>query len=75
MVISNSIVHHLPDPLPFFLEIKRVLKPNGEIFIRDLFRPTDEATMNALVDSIGDDYDEHQKMLFRDSLHAAFTLS
>jgi ubiquinone/menaquinone biosynthesis C-methylase UbiE len=74
MVISNSIVHHLPDPLPFFLEIKRVLKPNGAILIRDLFRPTDEATMNALVDSIGDDYDEHQKMLFRDSLHAAFTL-
>jgi ubiquinone/menaquinone biosynthesis C-methylase UbiE len=75
MVISNSIVHHLPDPLPFFLEIKRVLKPNGAILIRDLFRPTDEATMNALVDSIGDDYDEHQKMLFRDSLHAAFTLN
>jgi ubiquinone/menaquinone biosynthesis C-methylase UbiE len=74
MVISNSIVHHLPDPLPFFLEIKRVLKPNGAILIRDLFRPADEATMNALVGSIGDDYDEHQKMLFRDSLHAAFTL-
>jgi ubiquinone/menaquinone biosynthesis C-methylase UbiE len=75
MVISNSIVHHLPDPLPFFLEIKRVLKPNGAMFIRDLLRPTDEATMNALVDSTGDDYDEHQKMLFRDSLHAAFTLN
>ncbi|MEG3959016.1 methyltransferase domain-containing protein [Microcoleus sp. herbarium2] len=74
MVISNSIVHHLPNPLPFFLEIKRVLKPNGAILIRDLFRPADEATMNALVDSIGDDYDKHQKMLFRDSLHAAFTL-
>ena len=65
----------MPDPLPFFPEIKRVLKPNGAIFIRDLFRPPDEATMNALVDSIGDDYDEYQKMLFRDSLHAAFTLN
>jgi hypothetical protein len=52
-----------------------VLKPNGAIFIRDLLRPTDEATMNGFVDSIGDDYDEHQKMLFRDSLHAAFTLN
>ncbi len=30
--------------------------------------------MNDLVDSIGTEYDEHQKMLFRDSLHAAFTL-
>lgn len=74
MVISNSIVHHLPEPLPFFLETKRVLKPNGAIFIRDLIRPADEAKMNALVESIGTEYNEHQKMLFRDSLHAAFTL-
>ncbi|KAB8331412.1 methyltransferase domain-containing protein [Scytonema tolypothrichoides VB-61278] len=76
MVISNSIVHHLPDPLPFFLEIKRVLKPNGAIFIRDLIRPVDEATMNAFVESIGteSEYDERQNMLLRDSLHAAFTL-
>src|SRR4028118_1327272 len=74
IVISNSIVHHLPAPLALFLEIKRVLKQNGAIFIRDLFRPTDEARMNALVDSIGDDYDEHQKMLFRDSLHAALVV-
>lgn len=36
MVISNSLVHHLPDPLPFFLEIKRVLQPDGAILIRDL---------------------------------------
>jgi len=77
MVISNSIVHHLPDPLPFLLEIKRVLKPNGAIFIRDLIRPLDEATMNAFVESIGreSDYDERQNMLLRDSLHAAFRLN
>lgn len=74
MVISNSLVHHLPDPLPFFLELKRVLKPNGAILIRDLIRPTDEETMNAVVESIGAEYDTHQKQLFRDSLHAALTL-
>ena len=74
MVISNSLIHHLPDPLPFFQEIKRVLKPNGAILIRDLIRPADEATMHTMVESIGTEYNEHQKMLFRDSLHAAFTL-
>lgn len=74
MIISNSIVHHLPDPVPFFQEIKRVLKPNGAIFIRDLIRPVNEEKMNSLVESIGMEYDDHQKMLFRDSLHAAFTL-
>ncbi len=74
MIISNSLVHHLPDPLPFFREVSRVLKPNGGIFIRDLFRPADEETMNALVDSIGVEYDAYQKKLFGDSLHAALTL-
>lgn len=74
MVISNSLVHHLPDPLPFFQELKRVLQPNGAILIRDLIRPPDRATMNRLVESIGTEYNEHQKKLFRDSLQAALTL-
>ncbi|MBD1943682.1 hypothetical protein H6F50_15170 [Coleofasciculus sp. FACHB-712] len=30
--------------------------------------------MNKLVESIGTNYNKHQKMLFHDSLHAAFTL-
>ncbi len=63
LVVSNSLVHHLPNPLSFFQELKRVLKPNGGIFIRDLFRPRDQATMNALVDSIGAEYNEHQKKI------------
>lgn len=74
MIISNSLVHHLPDPLPFFKELKRVVKSNGAIFIRDLFRPANAEIMNALVDSIGEEYDEYQKKLFRDSLNAALTL-
>ncbi|MBF2063180.1 MAG: class I SAM-dependent methyltransferase [Calothrix sp. C42_A2020_038] len=74
LIISNSLVHHLPDPLLFFLEVKRVLKLNGAILIRDLIRPVDTATVNTLVDKIGANYNEHQKILFRDSLHAAFNL-
>ena len=74
MVMSNSLVHHLPDPIPFFTEIKRVLRPNGAIFIRDLLRPVNEATINRIVESVGIGYNEHQTMLFRDSLRAAFTI-
>lgn len=74
MFISNSLVHHLPDPLPFFVELKRVLKPDGAICIRDLLRPADEEIMNSLVESIGVEYNEHQKKLFGDSLHAALTI-
>ena len=64
MIISNSLVHHLPDPLPFFKELKRVVKSNGGIFIRDLFRPANAEIMNALVDSIGEEYDEYQNFGF-----------
>lgn len=74
LVISNSLVHHLPNPLSFFQEIARVLKPAGAILIRDLIRPESESIINALVDEIGLEYNDRQKQLFRDSLHAAFTL-
>lgn len=74
IVISNSIVHHLSDPLPFFCGIKRVLKPGGAIFLRDLLRPASSEIVDSLVKQYAGDCNEHQKQLFRDSLHAAFTL-
>jgi len=74
MVISNSIIHHLPNPLPFLQELKRVLKPNGAIFLRDLMRPNSQEILEEIVNKYAADCNEHQKMLFRDSLHAAFTL-
>ncbi|MGL5804276.1 MAG: class I SAM-dependent methyltransferase [Xenococcaceae cyanobacterium] len=61
LVISNSLVHHLPNPLSFFTEIARVLKSNGGILIRDLIRPESESIINALVDEIGLEYDDRQK--------------
>lgn len=74
LVISNSIVHHLGDPLPFLCEVKRVLKPGGGIFLRDLQRPKNEADRDRLVEEYAGDCNQHQKKLFRDSLQAAFTL-
>ncbi|MEB3279566.1 MAG: class I SAM-dependent methyltransferase [Lyngbya sp.] len=74
LVISNSIIHHLSNPIPFLREFKRVLKPQGGIFLRDLLRPGDEATRDDLVERYAGDCNNHQKQLFRDSLHAAFTL-
>ncbi len=74
MVISNSIIHHLPDPLPFFQEVQRVLKPKGAIFLRDLLRPETPAIRDNLVEMYAGDCNAHQRQLFRDSLQAAFTL-
>lgn len=74
LVISNSLFHHLPDPLPFLQEINRVLKSKGALLIRDLIRPNNQEILQNLVESIGAEYDAHQKQLFADSLHAAFTI-
>jgi hypothetical protein len=56
------------------LELKRVVKPHCGIFIRDLFRPADEETINDLVNNIDAQYDAIQTKSFRDSLYTAFTL-
>jgi SAM-dependent methyltransferase len=75
MIISNSLVHHLPNSLSFFQEVKRLIKPHGAILIRDLIRPDDDRRVDELVSNIGDDYDDRQQQLFRDSLQAALTLA
>jgi ubiquinone/menaquinone biosynthesis C-methylase UbiE len=38
LVISRESLHHWDDPEKVFLEIKRVLKPSGKIFIHDFRR-------------------------------------
>ncbi|MFG0316969.1 MAG: class I SAM-dependent methyltransferase [Planctomycetota bacterium JB042] len=73
-VLSNSIVHHLPDPVPCFEEIRRVLRPGGALLLRDLRRPVDVADLERLVATYAADCDDRQRGLFRDSLHAAFTV-
>jgi ubiquinone/menaquinone biosynthesis C-methylase UbiE len=74
MSISNSLVHHLPDPLSFFGEIKRLVKPGGAILIRDLIRPENDRIVNEIVEKIAGDCHPYQRQLFYDSLKAALTL-
>jgi ubiquinone/menaquinone biosynthesis C-methylase UbiE len=74
LVISNSIVHHIPDPLSFLQEVRRVLKPYGGLLFRDLLRPTQDTIVQEWVAQIGPEYNPHQRQLFADSLRAAFTL-
>ena len=73
-VMSNSIVHHIPEPKRVFAEIWRVLKPGGLCFIRDLCRPGDLATLNHFVQTYSGEANEHQQRMFRESLHAALTV-
>ena len=74
MLISNSIVHHLADPLPFLIEVNRVTKANGGIFLRDLIRPPSERVLEELTEKYAGECTEYQKKLYRDSLRASFTI-
>lgn len=73
-IMSNSIVHHIPEPGLVLAELWRVLKPGGLLFIRDLMRPADQLTLDSIVKAYAGDANSHQQQMFRDSLHAALTV-
>ena len=73
-VLSNSIVHHIPEPFAVLAEMVRVTARGGWLFVRDLVRPVDEATLDALVAQHAAGANDHQRQMFRDSLHAALTV-
>ncbi len=73
-VVSNSIVHHIPDPSTILSEAVRVLRPGGLLFIRDLYRPDTESQIEQLVELYTSSETEYSQQLFRQSLHAALRL-
>jgi ubiquinone/menaquinone biosynthesis C-methylase UbiE len=73
-VISNSIVHHIPEPRDVLAEALRVVRPGGLIFVRDLLRPADDATVRQLVDTYAAGANDHQRFLLAASLRAALSL-
>jgi len=73
-VISNSIIHHIPEPLHALREMVRVLRPGGVLFIRDLMRPPDLATLDRLVEQHAAGTNPHQRRLFAESLRAALSV-
>ena len=74
-VISNSIIHHIPEPLECLREMKRVLKPDGLLFLRDLMRPDSSDNIEEIVRTYAGHENQDQQQLFRQSLHAALTVT
>ncbi len=73
-IISNSIVHHIPEPRTVLAEAARVVKAGGRLMVRDLLRPADERVLDDLVETYTGDANDHQRQMFRESLHAALAL-
>lgn len=72
-VVSNSLLHHLHDPMVLWRVVAGATRAGGAVFIADLARPEDEAAVDALVADMADEPEVLQRD-FRASLHAAFSV-
>ena len=74
VVMSNSIIHHIPEPIHVLREAVRVVRAGGLLFFRDLLRPKSESELHDLVATYAAGANEHQQRMFGESLHAALSL-
>jgi SAM-dependent methyltransferase len=72
LVLSNSLLHHLPDPSALWETLLRVAAPGAAIYIVDLRRPTSMSAAAALVQQWSGDEPEILQRDFLASLAAAF---
>ena len=49
-VVSNSLLHHLPNPLQFWQKIRQLVKPGAPVLVMDLLRPDSPEAAQAIVD-------------------------
>ncbi len=73
-VISNSLIHHLPEPALAIRAALRLLRPGGRLFIRDLVRPAARGEVERLVALYASHETEGSRTMFRESLLAALSL-
>jgi ubiquinone/menaquinone biosynthesis C-methylase UbiE len=73
VVLCNSVMHHLDDPVGTLDELARVAKPPGAVLVRDLLRPP--APFYPLhVRLFGRHYSGEMRRLYEVSVHAAYTI-
>ncbi|HEY2415293.1 MAG TPA: methyltransferase domain-containing protein [Pirellulaceae bacterium] len=74
VVMSNSIIHHIPEPIDVLRGAVRVAKAGGLLFFRDLLRPETDEQLKDLVAVYTAGANVNQRRLFAESLHAALSL-
>ena len=71
--VSNSLLHHLPNPLQFWYHLKKLVKPGSFVLVMDLLRPESPEAAQAIVDKYAKDEPAILRRDFYNSLLAAFT--
>jgi ubiquinone/menaquinone biosynthesis C-methylase UbiE len=73
-VLSKDLLHHLPDPMVLWREVRRLGRPGAAIYVMDLLRPDCEEAARAMVkEGAGSEHPILQRDFYQ-SLLAAFTM-
>jgi SAM-dependent methyltransferase len=72
-VISNSLAHHVPNPLQFWYAIKKLAKPGAIVLVMDLLRPATVEDAQDIVDRYAAQEPAILRRDFLNSLLAAFS--
>ncbi len=72
-VLSNSLLHHVPNPLQFWNRLRQLVKPGSPVLVMDLLRPESPEAAQAIVDRYAADAPDVLRRDFYNSLLAAFT--
>ena len=71
--VSNSLLHHVPNPLQFWYRLRLLVKPDSPLLVMDLLRPDSPEEAQALVNRYAAKEPEILRRDFYNSLLAAFT--
>jgi 2-polyprenyl-3-methyl-5-hydroxy-6-metoxy-1,4-benzoquinol methylase len=71
--ISNSLLHHVPNPLQFWHKLRLLVKPGSPVLVMDLLRPESPEAAQAIVDQYASGAPDVLRRDFYSSLLAAFT--
>jgi 2-polyprenyl-3-methyl-5-hydroxy-6-metoxy-1,4-benzoquinol methylase len=71
--MSNSLLHHVPNPLQFWHKLRVAVKPGSPVLVMDLLRPESPEEAQAIVDRYAFGAPDILRRDFYNSLLAAFT--
>jgi len=72
-IVSNSLLHHLPDPMLLWTSLPRLGRPGAAVHVMDLFRPDSVEQARRIVQSAAGAADPLLEQDFFNSLLAAYT--